>query len=100
MGLIHIMERSGSGDVRRFEESLKMAKEGVMEAAEIFEEMKSQFSERGGYGERYSQRGGYNERYSQRGRYGERYSQGDDEEGRNWDEMNERRYRDSMGRFR
>jgi hypothetical protein len=54
------MERGGN-DVHRFEESLKMAKEGIMEACEIFEDMKEQFSERGGYGERYSQR------YSQRG---------------------------------
>lgn len=81
MSLIRIMERGGD-DVRRFEESLKMAKEGIKEACEIFEEMKMQFSERGGYGERYSQR------------YGERYS------GREWDEMPERRGRDSMGRYR
>lgn len=81
MSLIHIMERGGE-DVRRFEESLKMAKAGIKEACEIFEEMKDQFSERGGYGERYSQR------------YGERYS------GREWDEMPERRGRDSMGRYR
>lgn len=81
MSLIRIMERGGE-DVRRFEESLKMAKAGIKEACEIFEEMKEQFSERGGYGERYSQR------------YGERYS------GREWDEMPERRGRDSMGRYR
>lgn len=89
MGLIHIMERGGN-DVHRFEESLKMAKEGIMEACEIFEDMKEQFSERGGYGERYSQR------YSQRGDYGERgrYMS------RDCDEMPERRYRDSMGRYR
>lgn len=81
MSLIRIMERGGE-DVRRFEESLKMAKAGIKEACEIYEEMKEQFSERGGYGERYSQR------------YGERYS------GREWDEMPERRGRDSMGRYR
>lgn len=81
MSLIRIMERGGE-DVRRFEESLKMAKAGIKEACEIYEEMKEQFSERGGYGERYSQR------------YGERYSS------REWDEMPERRGRDSMGRYR
>ena len=81
MSLIRIMERGGE-DVRRFEESLKMAKAGIKEACEIYEEMKEQISERGGYGERYSQR------------YGERYS------GREWDEMPERRGRDSMGRYR
>lgn len=74
MGLIHIMERSGDNDVRRFEESLKMAKEGIMEACEVFDDMKSQFSER--YGNR---------------NYGHR-------EG--WDGMDERRGRDSMGRYR
>ena len=47
MGLIHIMERGGD-DVRRFEESLRMAKKGIKEACEIFEDMKAQFSERGG----------------------------------------------------
>ena len=81
MSLIRIMERGGE-DVRRFEESLKMAKAGIKEACEIYEEMKEQFSERAGYGERYSQR------------YGERYS------GRECDEMPERRGRDSMGRYR
>ena len=79
MGMIHIFERSGDNDVHRFTEALKMAKEGIMEACELFEDMKSQFSERGGYGERYSQR----------------YDRG-----RDWDEMPERRGRDSMGRYR
>ena len=81
MGLIHIMERSGDSDVRRFEESLHMAKEGIKEACEIFEEMKAQFSERS-YGERGSSHmRGY-------------YRDGD------WDRMDERRGRDSMGRYR
>lgn len=81
MSLIRIMERGGE-DVHRFEEGLKMAKQGLTEACEIWEDMKAQLSERGGYGERYSQR------------YGERYSS------REWDEMPERRGRDSMGRYR
>lgn len=89
MGMIQILERGGN-DVRKFEDSLKMAKEGVMMACELFEEMKDQFSERGNYGERYSQRGDYGERYSQRGGY----------YGRDYDEMSERRYRDTMGRYR
>ena len=85
MGLIQIFERSGD-DVRRFDEAMKLAKSGLMEACEIWEDMKAQFSERGGsYGERYSHRGGG---------YGERYGE------RDWDEMSERRYRDSMGRYR
>ena len=77
MGLIHIMERSSDNDVRRFEEGLKMAKEGIMEVCDLYEEMKSQFSERG-YGERYGNRYGHRE---------------------DWD-MYERRGRDSMGRYR
>lgn len=76
MGMIHIMERGG-GDVRQFDESMKRAKSGLMEACEIWEEMKEQFSERGGsYGSR------YNERYDERG--GGYY-------GREWDDMQERR---------
>lgn len=77
MGMIHIFERGGD-DVRQFGEAIKMAKEGIMEACEIWEDMKAQFSERGSYGERYSQR--YNNR--------------------DWDDMHERRGRDSMGRYR
>ena len=80
MSLIRIMERGGE-DVRRFEESLKMAKAGIKEACEIYEEMKEQFSERGGYGERYSQR------YGERGGYS----------GREYDDMPERR---GGGRYR
>ena len=45
-----------SGDIRRFEEALKMAKSGIMEACEIWNSMKEQFSERGYYVERYSHR--------------------------------------------
>jgi hypothetical protein len=84
MGMISIFERGGD-DVRRFDESMKRAKSGLMEACEIWQDMKDQFSERGG---RYSER--YNERYDERDRY----------YGRDWDDMHERRYRDSMGRYR
>lgn len=81
MGLIHIFERGD--DAKRFDEAMKMAKSGLMEACEIWEDMKAQFSERGSYGERHGSymRGGYSRR--------------DD-----WDEMDERRGRDSMGRYR
>lgn len=82
MGLIHIMERSSDSQVRRFEDGLKMAKEGIMEACEVFEDMKAQFGERS-----YGSRGGY----SGRGGYGQR---------EDWDGMDERRGRDSMGRYR
>ena len=94
MGLIHIFERSGD-DAKRFDEAMKMAKSGLMEACEIWEDMKSQFSERGGYSER---GGSYGERWSpsedgMQYRRGGMYS-------RDWDGMSERRGRDSMGRYR
>ena len=79
--IIDLSERGG--DVRRFDEAIKMAKSGIKEACEIWEDMKSEFSERGSYGERYSHRGGYSPR-------------GYDRE---WDGMDER-HRDSMGRYR
>ena len=90
MGYIIDMSMRG-GDVRRFDEAIKMAKSGIKEACEIWEDMKSEFSERrGSYGERYGERGSYGERYGERGDYSRR----------DWDEMSERRYRDSMGRYR
>lgn len=74
------------GDAERFESALMKAKKGIKEACEIFEDMKEQFSERGGsYGERYGERGGYYQR--------------DGYQPRDWNEMSERRYRDSRGRY-
>lgn len=72
--IIDYSERGG--DVKRFDEALHMAKSGIKEACEIWEDMKSEFSERG-----------YHERYMPK------YYM------REWDEMPER-HRDSMGRFR
>ena len=87
MGLIHIFERSGD-DAKRFDEAMKRAKSGLMEACEIWEDMKDSFSERGDYGER---------GYERDGMYGERSrSMRRDEIG----EWGERRGRDSMGRYR
>lgn len=83
-----VLREKHEGDVERFEYALKDAKMGIKEACEIFEEMKEQFGERRGYSERYSTRGDY----SQRGGY---YRRDHD-----WDDMEERRYRDSMGRYR
>lgn len=75
-----VLHERNEGDVRRFEESLKMAKHGIKEATEIFEDMKEQFSERGDYA-----------RYSNRDHYYHR---------EDWDDMMpERRYRDSRGRY-
>ncbi len=82
MGMLHIFSER-SDDARRFDEAMKMAKSGLMEACEIWEDMKAQFSERGGY----SQRGGS---------YGERRMYRRDEYDR--DQMDERS-RDSRGRW-
>lgn len=83
-----IFRERHEGDAEHFESALKKAKAGIHEACEIFEDMKEEFGERGGsYGERYSMRGG---NYGEHGGY----------YGREWDEMPERRYRDSMGRYR
>lgn len=87
MGYIIDLSERGD-DVRRFGDSLKMAKSGLMEACEIWEDMKAQFSERSSrYGERYRERDHYGER---RGYYG-----------REWDDddMRERRYRNSRGQY-
>ena len=81
--MAYLIDYSERGDeVRRFDDSLKRAKSGIMEACELWEDMKSQFSERGSYGERYSDR-------ARRGGYSPR----------DWDEMDERRYRDGRGRY-
>lgn len=90
MGMIHIFERSGE-DAKRFDEAMKRAKSGLMEACEIWEDMKSQFSERGGgsYGERWTPSEDGMQYRSRGGMYE-----------RDWDGMSERRYRDSMGRYR
>lgn len=77
MGLIHIMERGGN-DYREYKKAVKKAKEAIETICELTEEMEDQYgiSERGGY----RMRGGY--------RHGD------------WDEMDERRGRDSMERYR
>lgn len=82
MGLLHIMTRGGDEEYR-FKAALKKAKSAIEEICELSEEMEDEFSERGGYGERggYRMRGGYSRR-------------------EDWDGMDERRGRDSMGRFR
>ncbi|MBR3466530.1 MAG: hypothetical protein IKH15_04855 [Bacteroidales bacterium] len=91
MGYRVISFRSDGSDVRKFKEAAMTAKESIAEMCELVDEMSERYSERGSYGERYGERGRYDMRddYSQRGGY----------YGRDWDEMNERRYRDSRGRF-
>lgn len=93
MGLVHIFEKGD--DVRQFEEKLHMAKDALMDLSDQFEEMKMQFSQRGGY----SSRGGYS------GRDGGGYSgrdggySGRDGGFRDEYDYEERRGRDSMGRY-
>jgi hypothetical protein len=90
MGLIHIKERGGDQE-RRFKNALRMAKEAIEEIKELSDEMEEEFASRGGYSGRNG--GGYSGRdggYSSRGGYYGR-------EG--WDGMDERRSRDSRGRF-
>ncbi len=81
--IIRFFERSsGDNDARRFDEAMKRAKSGLMEACEIWEDMKAQFSEReSSFGERSRMRGGSSYRHD------------------DWDEMDERRGRDSRGRY-
>ena len=76
MGIIHIMARGGDEEYR-FKAALKKAKSAIDEICELSEEMEEEYSERGGY----RMRGGYSRREE-------------------WDGMDERRGRDSMGRYR
>lgn len=73
MGLIHIMERGGE-DYHAYKKAVKMAKEAIDTICDLTEEMEEDY----GYGER-------------RG-----YRMRDHE----WDGMDERRGRDSRGRYR
>jgi hypothetical protein len=68
MGVLRFFSERGGDDAKRFDEAMKMAKEGLMEACEIWQEMKDQFSERGSYGERMRYRDEYDRDHS----YGER----------------------------
>jgi len=73
MGLIHIKERGGDEEYR-FKKALKTAKSAIEEICELSDEMEEQYSERGSYRMR-----GYSSR--------------------DWDDMDERRSRDSRGRY-
>ena len=90
MGFIRIMERGGE-ELREYKKALKMAKQGIETLCELTEEMEDQFSERSYDPYRMDMRyhdGGYSERDYYRGYYG-----------RDMDGMDERRGRDSMGRY-
>lgn len=59
--------------------------------------MEEEYSERNSYGERYSGRGDYGDSSSYSGRG---YSQRGGYSNRDWDDMEERRYRDYAGKYR
>lgn len=84
MGLIHIKERGGDEE-SRFNKALMAAKYAIEELCELSEEMEDKFSSEGE--ERYGMRGGFARRggYSHRDEFSER--------------MEERRSRDSRGRY-
>lgn len=97
MGYKVISFRSSS-DEREFKEAMattkegmRMAKRGFEKICELSDDMAEKYGERMGYSDRYSDRGGY----SDRGDYSPR-----DYSHRDWDDMEERRYRDSMERYR
>ena len=81
MGLLHIMTRGGDEEYR-FKAALKKAKMAIEEICELSEEMEEEFSERSGMSDRGDarMRGGYYRR-------------------EDWDSMDERRSRDSRGRY-
>ena len=83
MGLIHIKERGGDEEYR-FKKALKMAKTAIDEICELSDEMEEEFG--GQAEERYGHRDGY-------ARRGGAYRRED------WDALDERRSRDSRGRY-
>lgn len=89
--MIRFGEKGHSSDAMEFEEAARMVEEGLECMRTLASEMEDKYSER-----RYGMRGGS---YGNRGDYGMRGDYGR----RDWDEddmMNERRMRDSRGRFR
>ena len=87
MGLLKIKERGGSPD-RRFKQALRKAEDALEEIHQLSDDMEEEFSSRDGGG--YSSRNDYDERdgYSSRSGYYHRD-----------DRMDERRSRDSRGRY-
>lgn len=83
MGLIHIKERGGDEEYR-FKKALKMAKYAIDEICELSDQMEDEYGSEGE--ERYGMRGGFDRRDYRRDDMSER--------------MEERRGRDSMGRYR
>lgn len=86
MRIVHMFKERGD-ELREYKRALRMAKEGIDTICELSDDMEDEYSERGSYGERYGTRGDYRQRD---------YRRRDSE----WDGMDERRYRDPMGRYR
>lgn len=79
MGLITIMKRGGE-EYREYKKAVKMAKEAIETICELTEDMEEEFGERGYERSGSHMRGGYYRR-------------------EDWDGMDERRSRDSRGRY-
>lgn len=89
--MIRFGEKSHSSGAMEFEEAARMVEEGLECMRTLASEMEDKYSER-----RYGMRGGS---YGNRGDYGMRGDYGR----RDWEDddmMNERRMRDSRGRYR
>ena len=89
--MIRFGEKGHSSDAMEFEEAARMVEEGLECMRTLASEMEDKYSER-----RYGMRGGS---YGNRGDYGMRGDYGR----RDWEDddmMNERRMRDSRGRYR
>ena len=97
------MERGGD-DYRKYKMAVKEAKHAIKVISELTEDMEEEFGQRGSYGQRggYGRRN-YGERYDGRdGNYqirGGYYGRENMEDMYDMDEMDERRGRDSMGRY-
>ena len=84
MRIIHMMKERGGSELREYKtalKTLKEAKDAIDTICELTEDMEEEYSERGDYGDRYHPRHYYRRDHD-------------------WDDMDERRYRDSMGRYR
>lgn len=79
MRIVHMFKERGD-DLREYKKALKMAKEGIDTICELSDDMEDEYSERGDYGDRYHPRHYYRRDHD-------------------WDDMEERRYRDSRGRY-
>ena len=79
MRIVHMFKERGD-ELREYKKALKMAKEGIDTICELSDDMEDEYSERGDYGDRYHSRHYYRRDHD-------------------WDDMEERRYRDSRGRY-